>query len=122
MTPELRAWLDERRDLLADMGPNSVYTGREVMRLLASIFVEEGEHEVSTVQASELLGHGSAWWAGECRAGHIPNARQPGGPGSMWYLPLREAREHLANLRKQGKARERTPKRFGRTPWKAQAA
>lgn len=105
---------------MEEIKDNDLYTGREVKRLLRNVLEGENEVEVSTAEASRLLGHSPEWW--RRAALKVPGAYQPEG-GGPWSLPLSACREHLAGLRHRGKLRYRkshNAKPFGRGPRKAQ--
>lgn len=108
-------------DPIYSINDNDLFTGREVKRMLREVLEGEGDVEVSTTEASELLGHSSDWW--RRAAPEIPGARQDA-EGGPWTLPLVACRAHLSDLRHEGKLRRRhaTKKPFGRGPWKGRPA
>lgn len=73
---------------MKEIDDNSLWTGREVKRLLAKD-AEAGPEIVSTVQAARILGYSPKWWARKCGAGEVDGAYQDEG---YWRLPLSSGR------------------------------
>lgn len=98
------------RELFED---NSVYTGREVKRMLALV-PADGGREVGTTEAHRLIGRSSKFWRIACEQGEIDGAYKD---GTRWRFRLEAARAYLARRKNRNqRGVRRGPNRKASSP------
>lgn len=78
--------------------PTATFNIRDVVRLVETARVDDdGPENVSTVEASRILGYSPKRWRVWCEAGKVDGAWQDSEQG-RWRLPLASCRAHLLRL------------------------
>jgi hypothetical protein len=101
------------RQIVEQSPPGTLFTREGLLAVIDKAPAPDGPENVSTVQASRLLGRSPKWWRIRCTEGVIEGAYQDEG---RWHFPLRAARAYLA---RRSNASTPTKRRGRRGPNKA---